>query len=138
MKQSPSKKPPTAGSWKPGQSGNPNGRPRSGLALAEAIRERVDPHKVIDLVVRHLEDEDVPVAQRLAAVLPWMHSGFLKPPTSSSLDITSGAERDLSHLSTAELTEMLARIEGRPTDPESSEPGVTVDDSIQDTGVRTP
>lgn len=28
--------------WKPGQSGNPKGRPRAGLALAEAIRARGD------------------------------------------------------------------------------------------------
>jgi hypothetical protein len=33
---------PTPASWKPGQSGNPAGRPRSGFALAEVLREFLD------------------------------------------------------------------------------------------------
>jgi hypothetical protein len=32
----------TATSWKPGKSGNPAGRPRSGFALAEVLREFLD------------------------------------------------------------------------------------------------
>jgi len=30
-----------AGRWQPGESGNPNGRPRKGMALAEALRGRL-------------------------------------------------------------------------------------------------
>ena len=80
-------KQPTAGSWKPGTSGNLHGRPRSGLALAEAIRSRVDPHEVMDLLIRHLRDEEVPIEKRLAVALPWMQAGFLKPPTATAIDL---------------------------------------------------
>ncbi len=87
------KRVPNAGSWAPGRSGNPNGRPRSGLAFAEAVRERIDPHKVLDLMERHLADDDVPVAQRLATLLPYIHAGLVKPPTDTNIAIT-GATTD--------------------------------------------
>lgn len=104
---------PNRGSWKPGQSGNPHGRPRTGLALAEAIRERIDPHKVIDLLESHLADDKVPAAQRLAAALPWMHAGFMKPPTSVDVTTTNTAPAyDLSALTDAELAELEARLAG--------------------------
>lgn len=80
------------GRYAPGTTGNAAGRPRSGLALAEAIRRRVDPERILDLVDRLLADETVPVADRLAAVLPWMGAGYLKPPTTAAVAIeTQGA-----------------------------------------------
>lgn len=39
-KNTPKKKLPST-AWKPGQSGNPNGRPKKGLAISERIRENV-------------------------------------------------------------------------------------------------
>lgn len=44
------KRPATPGSWKPGVSGNPKGRPKSGLALADMIRERLDPETMREFV----------------------------------------------------------------------------------------
>ena len=79
MKQA-TRRVPNRGSWTPGQSGNPRGRPRSGLAFAEAVRERINPHAVLDLVERHLADEGVPIAERLHSLLPYIHAGFVRPP----------------------------------------------------------
>ena len=57
---------PTPASWKPGQSGNPHGRPKHQLAFAERVRERVDPDLVIELALRVAHDETMPAAARLA------------------------------------------------------------------------
>jgi hypothetical protein len=65
---------------KGGASPNPKGRPRSGLAFAERVRERVDPDLVIDLAMRVAADEEMPVSERLAALLPLIDRGFLRPP----------------------------------------------------------
>lgn len=113
MSQAP-RRTPNAGSWKPGTSGNPNGRPRSGLAFAEAVRERIDPHQVLDLVARHLEDEDVPIAQRLATVLPYLHAGFVKPPTTTDVNVSTGAAAEAARLDAIPIEErrrLLADLE---------------------------
>jgi hypothetical protein len=108
------KRVPNRGSFKPGQpSPNPGGRPRSGLALATAIRERIDPHSVLDLVVRYLSDESVPLQDRLHTLLPWLHAGYLKPPQTSALHITSETldTGKYSHLSEAEVDAELQRLD---------------------------
>lgn len=86
---------PTPSSWKPGQSGNPRGRPRAGLAFAERIRERLDPDLVIELALRLASDESVPLERRLASLMPLMAAGYLRPPSDATLTIaqvTSGAQ----------------------------------------------
>ena len=69
----------TNGSWRPGTSGNPAGRPRSGNALAEAVRARVNTAQLqVDLaleLVTHGKTEQT----RLAA-LTWLRdTGYNKP-----------------------------------------------------------
>jgi hypothetical protein len=115
---------PTPGSWKKGQSGNPRGGPRSGLALATTIRERIDPEKVLDIVCEYIDDADVPAADKLDRLLPWLHAGFLKPPTATSLHVTTETTEPLklAHLSDAELELRLAWLKGEVRElPESSE-----------------
>lgn len=104
------------GSWKPGQSGNPHGRPRCGMALAEAIRSRIDPHQVVDLVQRHLEDEAIPIADRLQVVLPWMHSGFLRPPATiaATIETNSTSQRDWGALDIDARRALLEQIRSVP------------------------
>lgn len=72
------KRPPTPASWKPGQSGNPKGRPRKGTALAEAVRAGSDPAELVDIALdlaRHGEAE----SSRLQA-LAWLRdSGYVRP-----------------------------------------------------------
>jgi hypothetical protein len=56
----PKKRRPTA--WKPGQSGNPKGRPKSGESLAEALRGAVSPKALLDRMkwlADHAESETV-------------------------------------------------------------------------------
>ena len=48
------------GTWQPGQSGNPNGRPRRGQALTDVLREHMD---------ASAEGDTVPRKQRLAEKL---------------------------------------------------------------------
>ena len=48
------------GTWQPGQSGNPNGRPKLGLALTDVLREHMEASD---------EGDTVPRKQRLAEKL---------------------------------------------------------------------
>ncbi len=77
--------------FKPGQSGNARGRPRTGLAFAERVRERIDPDLVIDLALRVASDETIAPAERLAALLPLIDRGFIKPPTTVAAHVTTQA-----------------------------------------------
>ena len=77
--QTPSRtKPPTPGSWRPGQSGNPKGRPRKGNALTESIQAGCDPDELRDIALslaRNGESEST----RIAA-LNWLRdSGYTRP-----------------------------------------------------------
>lgn len=85
MEQHP-KKPPTPASWRPGQSGNPRGRPRKGNALAEAVRSRVEPDELIAIALdlaRSGESEST----RLQA-LAWLRdSGYVKPAERHERDL---------------------------------------------------
>lgn len=99
---------PTPTSWKPGcPSPNPGGRPRKGLAFAERVRERVDPDTVIDLALRVAGDESLPTIERLAALLPLVDRGFLRPPQSLAMQVTSvDAAEDLSGCTDEQLAEL--------------------------------
>ena len=64
--------------WKPGQSGNPRGRPRSGNALAETIRRIVDVDELIKTIrgiALHGDDD----GKRIAAATWLATYGFVKP-----------------------------------------------------------
>lgn len=112
---------PTPGSFKPGVSGNPNGRPRMPNAAAEKIRERVDLDRVLDLVDVVLAetstaDERADARDRLAVVLPVLDRGYTKPP--QGMDVTVGAsqapQRDWSAMPLEERRELLNRVRAIP------------------------
>ena len=96
----PPRRAPTPGSWRPGQSGNPRGRPRKGSALTDAIRSKVDPHELVDIALdlaRNGETESTKVQ-----ALHWLRdSGYTRP--AERHEIAPGAidddGEDLSHLS---------------------------------------
>jgi len=123
------KRAPNQTSWKPGISGNAKGRPRTGLAFSERIRERLDPDVVITLLLRHLADEDVPIAARLASALPYIGAGYAKPATATDLTINgSTPTRDFSAMSLDERRELLGRLRAVPaigatSDTQATEPG---------------
>ena len=64
------------------------------MAFADAIRTRIDPEAVLDLVCRLLADEETPIAQRLSSALPFLHAGYLKPPTDANINVNSGAAHE--------------------------------------------
>ncbi len=72
------KRPPTPGSWKPGQSGNVKGRPRKGDALAERIREQVSPEELI-AVAREIIAGTAPPSVKLQAAQFLAERGYAKP-----------------------------------------------------------
>ena len=74
--------------WKPGQSGNPKGRPKSKHALSEAIRERVDPNELIDRAMVILRDPTTPSAVFVQVWTMLAAQGWAKPPAAASLEVT--------------------------------------------------
>jgi hypothetical protein len=119
---------------KGGPSPNPLGRPRTGLAFAERGRERIDPDKVLELAVRVLEDETLPPRERLAIVMPVVDRIYVKPPTSTQLEVTNGnaAPHSFGHLSLERQRELLAELRGGEAnghDPRLHEPSATDDDA---------
>lgn len=108
---------PNAGSFKPGDPRiNRNGRPRTGAALAEAIREQLDPKVALDLLAKFAVDENVPVERRLAVLLPWYQAGYTKPEQRHELALEQrgGPERDWSKVPLEERVELLRRLRAVP------------------------
>jgi hypothetical protein len=104
--------PQTRGRWQKGRSGNPKGRPRTGLALAEAIREKVPPAQIIERAVKILESDDDAAAMTAARFLA--EFGFIKPP--QQLEIDAALSRvepvafDLDRLDAAEQELVLSAL----------------------------
>lgn len=73
------KRPPTAGSWKAGQSGNPKGRPRSGESLAEVVRSEVSQVAIIKRMQRLADSAESETVRYHA--LSWLaERGYGKAP----------------------------------------------------------
>ena len=102
---------PTPASFKPGQSGNPRGRPRSPNACAEKIRELVDPKEWIEFQLAVARDESKTIEQRSSAWHALIDRGFVKPPTTSvHIDLISPLAIDYSKMP---LDLRLAELERR-------------------------
>jgi hypothetical protein len=106
---------------KGGPSLNPKGRPRAGLALAERIRERLDPDTLLNLAMRVAEDETLSDARKIEILLPLYDRGYVKPPTTIAAQVhtTSSPSRDYSQVPLEERRALLEQIRslGRVTDP---------------------
>ncbi len=74
------------GTFRPGVSDNPRGRPRAGLALAEKIRELVDPGELVGMLLGIARDPAVAVKQRLAAISMLADRGWSKPPMAVEIE----------------------------------------------------
>jgi hypothetical protein len=76
-------------SWKPGQSGNPNGRPKPDVDIAALAREHGP--KCVQVVVRLLASGDEKI--RLAAAIALLDRGFGRPK--QEMDINSNSTIEL-------------------------------------------
>ena len=47
------------GQWKPGESGNPNGRPKKGEALTDKLREKVDATELSEWLIKEAKSGDI-------------------------------------------------------------------------------
>lgn len=150
MKQ-PTSKPrvPNRGSWPKGKSGNPNGRPRTGLAFAERGRAKLDPDEAIDLALSIARDDKVEPERRLAALWGVVDRSYVKPPTTSNVNVNEhDDEPDMSGWSDEAIAKAMALREeydalaaansGGAGDPRLPEPTVTDDDAAGDTTLGTP
>lgn len=87
--------------WQPGQSGNPKGRPRTGHALAEAIRAKVDPVELAEIALGIARDAGEQAKDRLTAVKFLADHGWSKPVI--AVDTGGAAPLDFSKLSSDQL-----------------------------------
>lgn len=99
------------GRFKPGQSGNPAGRPKLATAFAERVREKVDPDRIIDAaldIMEHAEKE----SDRLTA-LTFLHAaGWTKPPTELRIEAHGHVQSySLAHLTMSEQSEILSALQ---------------------------
>ena len=97
------------GAFRPGTSGNPRGRPRTGLALAEKIREMVDPAELVGIVLAIARDPGAPVKHRLAAVTLLADRGWSKPPVAIEIE-ASTTEIDVLAMTPRERHEEIERL----------------------------
>lgn len=99
--------------WKPGQSGNPKGRPRRGHALSEAVRAGADPAELVTIALDLARAADSE-ATRIAA-LTWLRdSGYQRPAERHEIAAVAADDDDLdlSALTVDQLRE-LADLERR-------------------------
>lgn len=100
------RKPPTPGSWKPGASGNPKGRPRRGDALAEAIRSKCDPEELASIAMT-IAREGASEGVRIQAMQFLADRGYVRPEQRHELVVgTMEDEPDLSHLTVDQLRQL--------------------------------
>lgn len=124
---------------KGGPSPNPNGRPRTGQALAETIRVKVDPAEWVDFELAVARDTKQPIEKRAAAWHALVDRGFPKPAQTLLTGDASEPEPDLSAFTTDELAQWIAlrdkaqRSAGSAVDQRLPEPPVTDDDHAGDT-----
>lgn len=109
-------KPRPAHLWKPGQSGNPKGRPRSGNALTERIREAVPPDALIKLARDIIVSTDANNRDKLAAAKLLAEWGYHRPAERhevvSGFAQESGDESSLENCTVEELV-ALSELETR-------------------------
>lgn len=71
--------------WKPGQSGNPSGRPKG---IARTVRERCggDPGQLVDILLGIAEDTGQKASDRTAAARALIEHGWGKAPAFAAIE----------------------------------------------------
>ena len=78
--------------WKPGQSGNPAGRPRG---IASAVKERVNPEELVEILLGVARDERSKAPERIAAVRELADRGWGKAPAFAAIEGSDPLELDV-------------------------------------------
>lgn len=69
--------------WKPGQSGNPSGRPKG---IAAVVKDRVAPEDLVDILVSVANDPRAKASERIAAVRELADRGWGKAPAFAAIE----------------------------------------------------
>jgi len=69
--------------WKPGQSGNPSGRPKG---IAAIVKDKVDPGWMVDVLVDVAQDSRAKPSERIAAVRELADRGWGKAPAFAAIE----------------------------------------------------
>lgn len=71
------------GGWKPGQSGNPSGRPKSASVIAALAQEKTE--SALEVLMQIMQDPEKPAASRVSAAVALLDRGYGRPAQSVQL-----------------------------------------------------
>ena len=117
--------------WKPGQSGNPAGRPKG---IAAVVKERVEPSELVDILLDAARDPRAKVSERIAAVRELADRGWGKAPAFAAIEGADPLELSaIAQEVQAIADELAARRENRANAP-SPLPGNAEHGAVADSG----